>query len=269
MDTGSAAPAVDLTAGHPGLLVFADDGEPAADAAWSWITSHDWKGWHLEIVTVRETLSPGGRSIGHARHVERRPPAEARFTVSVHSDDEGDPRTVLLRRAAEALVVVGCHHRSHWSALWAGSTTEWLIVGTPFPLLVARHGHPSRTVAICVDGSIHARKALEAFMALPWHADVDVVLVAVDDGAVDVEAALTEAATALGRKEVPMARPAGAAKRAIPRYVRENGIDLVVVGTRGLTGIRRMAIGSTVAALLKDATANLLIAHVDEGLDEL
>jgi nucleotide-binding universal stress UspA family protein len=267
MDTGSAAPAFDLPADHPQSLVFADDGEPAADAAWSWITSHDWQGWHLEIVTVRETLTPGGRSIGHARHVERRPPAEACFTASVHSDDEGDPRTVLLRRAAAALVVVGCHHRSHWSALWAGSTTEWLIVGTPFPLLVARHGHPSRTVAICVDGSIHARKALAAFTDLPWHADVDVALVAVDDGAVDVEAALAGAATALGR-DVPMVRLAGAAKRAIPQYVRENRIDLVVVGTRGLTGIRRMAIGSTVAALLKDATANLLVAHVDEELDE-
>ena len=45
-------------------------------------------------------------------------------------------------------------------------------------------------------------------------------------------------------------------------FVQANQIDLVVMGTRGLTGWTRMRVGSTVSALLKDGSANLMIAHV-------
>jgi nucleotide-binding universal stress UspA family protein len=47
-------------------------------------------------------------------------------------------------------------------------------------------------------------------------------------------------------------------------FVRVNQIDLVVMGTRGLTGLARMRVGSTVSELLKDGSANLLIAHVPD-----
>jgi nucleotide-binding universal stress UspA family protein len=250
--------------GGPPLLVFADDGQPAADAAWSWITCQVWDDWSLEIVTVRETLFPSGPPIGDARFVERKPPAESRFSSVGHSHPEGDPRSVLVRQQAATLVVVGSRHHSHLAGMWAGSTTEWLIVGTPFPLLVARHGHPTRSVALCVDGSVHARKALAVFAELPWRAAVDVTLVGVDDGRADVEAALAQAAHAVGRERVSVVRLAGAARRVIPEYVHDARIDLVVVGTRGLTGLRRMAIGSTVSALLKGETANVLVAHVQD-----
>jgi nucleotide-binding universal stress UspA family protein len=50
----------------------------------------------------------------------------------------------------------------------------------------------------------------------------------------------------------------------IPTLVDERGFDLIVLGTRGLKGVTRMTAGSTVSALVKDETANLLIAHVAE-----
>ncbi|WP_088283529.1 universal stress protein [Kineosporia sp. A_224] len=254
---------------RPPSVVFADDGAPAADAAWSWIAGHDWQGWRLEIVTVHETLPPGDAPIRAARHVERVAPAEMRFVSCDHVDPRGDPRVVLLGYHGASLVVVGSHHRGHLAGLWAGSTTEWLIVGTPFPLLVARHGHRTRSVAICVDGSIHAHRAMEAYLSLPWSAQVTAHVLTVDDGTVDVEQALARATAAFaGRPVPPVTRLVGAAKRVIPDYVRDNQVDLVVLGTRGLTGLKRMAVGSTVSALLKDDAANLLIAHVvDDGTE--
>jgi nucleotide-binding universal stress UspA family protein len=247
------------------LLLFADDGAPAADVAWAWITSHDWIGWALETVTTTMTLYPGGPEIGHAVHVSRQPPAETRFTGSDHIDMEGDPRLVIRGRSDATLVVVGCRHRGHLAGLLAGSTTEWLLGAPPVPLVVARHGHRTRSVAICVDGGRHSQRALEAFLALPWSSDVEVALVSVADGATDVETALAEAVAAFPEEHPPTThRLAGKPKREVPNFVRSREIDLVILGTRGLTGLSRLRVGSTVSALIKDEAANLIVAHVAE-----
>jgi nucleotide-binding universal stress UspA family protein len=91
-----------------------------------------------------------------------------------------------------------------------------------------------------------------------------VSLVSVDDGFTDVEGSLNLAGAALptGIQPVREARLRGPARRELVDFVRANHIDLVVTGTRGLTGLTRMRVGSTVSALVKDGSANLLIAHV-------
>lgn len=245
------------------LVLLADDGGPAADIAWLWLTGHHWAGWHLETVTIAHILFPGGPDLGHSRHVERQLPTESGFAAWEHLDLTGDPRVVLLGRSDAALIVVGVHHRGHLAGLWAGSTTEWLLVHPPAPLVVARHGNLTRSVAICVDGSPHSQRALEVFLSLPWSADVAVSLVSVADGAAEVEQSLSRAmASFAGRTPPAIVRLVGAPKREIPAFVRANHVDLVVLGTRGLTGLARLTVGSTVSALLKDQSANLLITHV-------
>ncbi|WP_372593800.1 universal stress protein [Actinotalea sp.] len=247
------------------VLVMADDGAPSSDVAWLWVTSHRWQGWALESVTVTEAPFPGGPVRGPVRSVPRTAPESAAFVSVDHLDVVGDPRVVLFERSDAALVVLGSHHHGHLGGLWAGSTTEWLVVRPSVPLLVAVHGHVTRTVAICVDGSTSARRALETFHSLPWSDGLEVTLVAVDDGATDVDRALTEAeATFAGRRPPAVVRRVGAARREIPAHVREQCPDLVVLGTRGLTGLARLTAGSTVSALLKDRTANLLLAHSAE-----
>ncbi len=244
------------------VLVMADDGAPAADVAWLWLGSHRWADWALESVTVTEVPYPGGQARGRARSVPRVLPESAGFASVSHTDVEGDPRVVLFERSDAALVVLGSHHHGHLGGLWAGSTTEWLVVRPTVPLLVALHGHVTRTVVICVDGSPSARRALESYLAMPWSQGLDASLLVVDDGATDVEGALAAAQAAFaGRRAPGVVRLAGAARREIPAYVRDHGPDLVVLGTRGLSGLARLTAGSTVSALLKDRTANLLLAH--------
>jgi nucleotide-binding universal stress UspA family protein len=85
----------------------------------------------------------------------------------------------------------------------------------------------------------------------------------VDDGATDVQGSLQEAAAALpgGIPAPAVARLQGQARRALGDFVRAEQVDLVVMGTRGLTGLARLQVGSSVGALVKQGTANLLIAH--------
>lgn len=249
------------------LVVFADDGAPASDVAWAWVTSHRWAGWRLDVLTVHETLYPGGPPVGDSHPVHRVPPVEAAFAGVDHVVQSGDPRTVLLDRDDASVLVMGCHHRGHLAGLLTGSTTEWLLVRPPVPLLIVRHGHWTGTAAICVDGSAHAQYALETFLSLPWSSEVAVSLVAVADGTTDVEEALAGAGAAFGAGARPAEfRLAGAPRQVIPAFVRTRRFDLVVLGTRGLTNLTRMIAGSTVSALLKDETANLLVAHMAERL---
>ena len=163
-------------------------------------------------------------------------------------------------------MVLGCHHRGHLAGLWAGSTTEWLLVRPPAPMLIARHGHRTRSVAFCLDGSPHSQRAFQAFWSFPWSADVAVNLVSVDDGRTDVERSLNRAHAALPGDIWParVGRLSGSPKHELTAFARDHQIDLVVLGTRGLTGLARMRVGSTVSALLKDRAANLLIAHVPD-----
>ena len=248
------------------VVVLADDGEPASDVAWAWLTGHRWAGWDLQTVTVRWAALAGGADVKPSRLVPRRPPAEAVLASWDQVEVTGDPRVVLLGRSDAGLLVLGCHHRGHLAGLWAGSTTQWLLVHPPAPMLIARHGYPTRSVALCVDGSPHAQRALQAFWALPWAQDVAVHLVSVDDGSTDVERSLKVAGAALpaGIWPARVARLRGRARRELVDFVRVNQIDLVVMGTRGLTGLARMRVGSTVSQLLKDGSANLLIAHVPD-----
>lgn len=252
---------------HAPLLLFGDDGAPAADAAWAWISSHRWDGWALETVTTTMSLYPGGPQVKDASHVSRQPPTQAGFVHAEHVDVEGDPRLVISGRKDASLVVVGCHHRGHLTGLAAGSTTEWLLGRPLIPLVAARHGHRTRSVVVCVDGSPHSRRALETFLTLPWSSDVDIQLVSVDDGATDVDGSVATATALCSQHRPPSVhRLAGSPHKEIPRFVREHQIDLVVLGTRGLKGFTRFTLGSTVSALVKDETANLLVAYVpDEG----
>lgn len=246
----------------PPKLIFADDGAAPSDVAWAWLTGHRWDGWVLETVTERWT-SVGGAELRPSRFVRRTPPSEAGFQSFGHRQETGDPRVFLDRQVDASLIVLGCHHRGHLAAMWAGSTAEWLLRRPPAPILLARHGFPTESVAVCLDGGPDARHALEALLSMPWAADVTVQLASVADGTVDVESALAQAAEAFsGRARVAGATAlSGPRKQAIVDFVRSRDVDLVVMGTRGLTGARRMRAASTVSATLKHTQANILVAH--------
>jgi len=133
-------------------------------------------------------------------------------------------------------------------------------------MLLARHGYPTQSVAIFVDGSPHSQRAFQAYWSLPWARNAAVHLVSVDDGFTDVVRSLQHASVALPQGVVPatVTHLSGTPKRVLAQYVHANHIDLVVMGTEGLGGLRRMRVGSTVSALVKDGSANLLIAHLPD-----
>ena len=261
MATGSAA--------H--TLVFGDDGSASADLAWSWIAGHRWPGWTVRVLTATEPdllphpAGPEAELRPWASPHARVAPAGAGIAAVEHLTATRDPR-LLLGEPAD-LVVIGPKGHGTWDALHLGSTAEWLLHAPGSPTVLARDPGPVRTVLASVDGSVHAERAVAALASLPLVAGAEVVLLAVADGR-------TETGTAIGRAEELLA-PTGARVGAVEcagrpatvvlEEIGRRAPDLVVLGTRGLSGLARVRAGSTATTVLRRATCSLLVAH-DAGV---
>ena len=247
-------------------VVFGDDGSPGADRAWLWLNSQAWSGWRLSVLSadapppgapVAEDLSAPHPIAGDPR---RSVFAEAGFGDVEFLEARSDPRLALCGFDDAGLLVVG-PAQGGLGPTHIGSTTEWLLQGPPAPLLIARGGRPVRRILIGTDGSEHADAAIDAFLALPWAHQVEVTVVAVEDGTIDTEQVTLAVADRLPTgMQATRRSAAGSPHRILVDEASRSDIDLVVLGTRGLRGIRRMRLGSTASAVTRHARCSVLVA---------
>jgi nucleotide-binding universal stress UspA family protein len=248
-------------------LVFGDSQTVDSDEAWQWIDNHVWSGWRLAVVTATLPAS-GWPSTPDAAELRpwqpdhpRVPDPTTAFSEVVHLTTEVDPRVALLEPAD--LLVVGPRGPGVLKALRLGSTTEWLLQQPPAPMVIARGAGPTRNALVGADGSAHAKAALDALAAMPWVASLAVTVVVVDDGRVDTRRATDDARQALegtgATTTVVEAR--GRAGTTLLAEIRRLQPDLVALGTRGLTGLRRLHLGSTASTIAHVAPCSVLVAR--------
>jgi nucleotide-binding universal stress UspA family protein len=263
-------------------LVFGDDGSPTADIAWLFVNSHVWSGWRVEIVTAQwpelGVPIPPKDSILHPWDPPQRRKAfgEAGFAEVEHLTANGDARLVLLRDSE--LLVIGPRGPGLLKSLHLGSTADWLLNNSVAPLLIARHGRQIRNVVLCTDGSKHADRVTNVLASLPWVQEVQVTVLAVDDGRIDVDQACktaTKILEAAGAK-VSVAIPiddsdtllsrihVSSPTELIKRHLDETEPDLVALGTRGLSGLQKLRVGSTASAIAQTASCSVLVASVQD-----
>jgi nucleotide-binding universal stress UspA family protein len=152
-------------------------------------------------------------------------------------------------------------------SLHLGSTADWLLLHPPAPLLIARHGHRVRRLTLCADGSAHADRVAETVGLLPWVHEAEITVVVVDDGRTDIDRATASARDRLerDRRPVNVCVYSGKPTAAITRHLDDASPDLVALGTRGLTGFRRLRLGSTAGAITRTARCSVLVACIDEN----
>ena len=247
-------------------LVFGDDSSPAADIAWLFINNHQWPGWSLEVVAAHmpETAAPLPRQDTTLHPWTPPKPrkvfTEAQFAQVAVLTAEADPRLVLSRESD--LLVIGPRGPGLLKALHLGSTADWLLLHPPAPLFIARHGHTVRSVVVCADGSPHAHRVTRVLAELPWADQLAITILAVDDGRIDVDTATgnarerLEAAGATVNVRVHSGKPT----TMIDRHLADASPDLVALGTRGLTGLPHLRLGSTASAIARAATCSVLVA---------
>lgn len=244
------------------LLVFADDSSEGADTAWAWVCAQAWPGWRAEVLSVvPETASAAAPREWHPNR-PRVAPDSAGFASVQHMRAHGDPRTVLEEVSAD-LLVIGPRGAGLRKRLHLGSVAESLLACPNAPTVIAKGPRAVRSVTIAADGSPHSRAALDVLAALPWirATHVDVVGVETGDGTATagVQSAAEVAGGCCDDVESTILRPQEwdltvNVRNDLAHFVEGHSCDLVVMGTQGLRGLKRLHVGST---------ADYLARHVD------
>jgi nucleotide-binding universal stress UspA family protein len=191
--------------------------------------------------------------------------------------------TIDVAESAEAaLVVVGTSSKSALGRLLLGATAEQVARHAHAAVLVARRSPVSGVIMAATDLSDRALVPLRAaaeearrrsarVIALHCIETTHPALLAFEPGLVldagtlatmratceEVLKAQLDSAGAEGSAEVVE----GSAATAIARAARADGAELLVVGTHGRTGLKRVALGSVAEALAREAPCSVLIVR--------
>ena len=259
------------------VMVFGDDGSPHSDRAWLWITSQRWPGWTVDVVTAQPHGDLGREDLPTQLRpwtppVARTADPRSEIAQVRHLRAAGDPRDVLPSRRDAALMVVGprgAHGQAR--AMFLGSTADHLLHTPPTPLVIASTPNPASRVLVCTDGSRTAQHAVEVLAALPLAEGADIHVIGVDRSGMldehqhdqdDIDAGVSQAMQTLAHLDPQPIRVA-AADADIAGHITEHAYalraQLLVLGTRGRTGLTRLLLGSTCHALARAAPCPLLV----------
>lgn len=216
----------------------------------------------LAVVDTAKTVHAGSAApaaaaqmLTGARAALERAVATSRPTA--HTILEGRPVPLLLarlRRDHASLLVVGYHDHSRAAGLLAGAVGTVLLRDAPCSVLFARRdswpaGHPERIVA-GVDGSPESMRAVEVARALSDRFGARLALVLGLGGKLRD----ANATSRLHPESIIDDRPPVDALVAASRSA-----DLVVVGSRGLHGLR--ALGSVSERVAHRAHSSVLVVR--------
>ncbi|TBU94469.1 universal stress protein [Phytopseudomonas dryadis] len=196
----------------------------------------------------------------------------------------GDPVQAIVQAARESgsgLVVTGVASNEFWGRLLLGSTVEALTRRLPQPLLVVRQRPRGRyeRIVIATDFSDSSRHALHAAARyfpgrelVLYHAtDVPMSdrLERVIDGETRRHIEEGDYAAFLAASDLPadlrkrtrIVIEQGSLGASLSRYVREHGVDLLVMGSHGRSGLMNVLLGSSARELLQWVPCDSLIVR--------
>lgn len=220
--------------------------------------------------------------------------AENPSCIVVGHIDVGDPSAAILASAKSwpaDLIVVGSHDRGPFERLIMGSVSRKVMDAAECSALVARNFDCFlNRVLIAFDNTVGASLAVSQVMETSWPADTQFHLLTVIDSAPiatmepnaftvntqldmyrrnleDAEAMLQDIVaqleTAFGRNCASYSIAEGLAKYAILDTAKQWQADLIVLGSRGLTGLKARVFGSVSKDVATSAECSALITRTN------
>ncbi|ELY63123.1 universal stress protein [Natrinema versiforme] len=260
--------ALEIAADHDAtvtLLYVADTNEPSQTRI----------GTDVVDVLVRE----GEEIVSDAR--ERAADRDVPATTDVVQGGPADAIVDYAERKDVDLVAMGTHGRDGLEGYVIGSVAERVVNAAPMPVLTVRATddtptYPYESVLVPSDGSDHAGIALELGADTATRNDATVHILTVleeqlfgslidrtdrEDRAVDLLADAESTVTDLGVDDVVTAVETGSVPDQITTYADREGIDLVVMGTHGRTGLDEHFLGSITERVLRSASSPVLTTN--------
>lgn len=190
------------------------------------------------------------------------------------------------------LIVMGVHGRRGLSEYLLGSVTDYVVNRSEIPVLTVRAADdatqtfPYANVLVPTDGSDHATAAVELGARVADRHGATLHLLSVMDELPEVPGSETarlpeqleenlhavldeEAATArqAGADDVTTAIETGSVPREVLAYADAEGIDLIVMGTHGRTGIDRHLLGSFTERVIRTSPVPVLTTRRSAEMD--
>jgi len=283
-------------------ILFPTDGSDGADAAFGHVldlaADHDATVHVLNVAdTTHDSVTRVGREVVDVLEEEGEGVVDAaaeraadRGVETVTAVLQGGVDETIVTYAAERevdLVAMPTRGRQGLDRLLLGSTTERVVRRSPVPVLSLRPDgeaarYPYRNVLVPTDGSDRAAEALGRAVALAARSGATLhVLSVVDVGTIGAEAysgtdALVSASEETVAEAVAVAEAAGvetvervevgtSAARGIRSYLADHDVDLVVMGTRGLTGVERYLLGSVAERTVRTSPVPVLTVPGDDS----
>lgn len=200
----------------------------------------------------------------------------------------GDPAEVILdKEKAYDLIFLGSHKKGLIQRILIGSTTEKVVKYTHKPLFLLKGKEPEgiKRVLIAYDFSQHAKRAMDFGINLIKPFGPQILILNVEETievpfVVEIKDVLSEKYREEKLKHLKeieenlkkegflaesyiLEGPSPA--EGIKKFLQENpGIDLIILGSRGLSGLKRVLIGSTSSELVKTIEIPMLIHRSEE-----
>ena len=210
----------------------------------------------------------------------------------------GRPATVIVDQAREMradLIVVGHRGMGRWESMLLGSVSAEVVDHAPCPVLVARDDQLG-PVVLADDGSCHARMAECVVVQWPLFSGLPVTVVTVAEDGFPYASAVapilySDTMTAYGASSAAERAARQVACEAAARRLRDGGFEataevrdgdaahqiiasarahdagLIVIGTRGQTGLRRLVLGSVARNVLLHAPCSVLVVREGATID--
>ncbi|HEX7075218.1 MAG TPA: universal stress protein [Hyphomicrobiaceae bacterium] len=200
--------------------------------------------------------------------------------------EQGEPAKAILAAAEREgcdLIVTGVAKEELFGRSSLGATVDGILRGTGVPVLVvkSRASNPYRQIVVATDFSRYSRHALDTAAAFfpdrpltLFHAyDAPMSLLSSDPDAYRQEweeAARKECANFLrdSSHDADQYIAFGAPDVVMHDYVLEKGVDLVVLGTRGRSGIGEFFLGSVAKSIVLAVPCDALLVRHREELEE-
>jgi len=195
----------------------------------------------------------------------------------------GEPSEVILAKEEMAdLIILGSHSKGLVERILIGSTSERVAKYCHKPLLVLKGKAPEGFKKVCIahDLSKHAQSAFEFFLNLVppeedgrltlLHVEETIELPMVDaltegltkkieEEKINYLNSLLERAKEKGWKAELVVKKHSNTADGIVEFIKEGDYDLLVMGSRGLSGLKRVLLGSTSSQVLRRAEVPILI----------